>query len=113
MPVSQALAAYQPAPGFPQTPAPEYWNAPRAVAFSDSPVAAADRDWLLVDTSGGAITVNLPPFGRVWITDVSGNAATNNITVTPRGTDTTTCGTIDLNYFSAVYVRNDTNWDIS
>jgi hypothetical protein len=65
---------------------------------------------LLIDTSGGAITVNLPASGRVIIADTSGNASSNNITVTPAGADTVTFGTIDTDYFASEYRRRGTNW---
>jgi hypothetical protein len=87
-----------------------YWTAPRNLAFADSPITALDRDVLLIDTSGGAITVNLPSSGRVIIADTSGNASSNNITVTPAGADTVTFGTIDTDYFASEYRRRGTNW---
>lgn len=91
-----------------------YWSAPVYIDNTDSPYAASDRDYIFVDTSGGTVEIDLPASGRVWIADQSGDAATNNITVDPAGTDTTSVGTIDLNYFSAVFVRNASgNWDIS
>lgn len=90
-----------------------YWNTPRYVATADSPATALDRDILFVDTTG-AVEIDLPASGRVWIIDRTGNAPTNNITVDPAGADTTTIGTIDLAYFSAVFTRNASgNWDIS
>lgn len=90
-----------------------YWNAPRYVATADSPVTALDRDKIYVDTSG-AVEIDLPASGRVWIIDQTGSANSNNITVDPAGADTTTIDTIDLAYFSAVFTRNAAgNWDIS
>jgi hypothetical protein len=90
-----------------------YWSAPRSLAFADSPITALDRDVLLISTAGGAVTVNLPASGRVIVVDRSGNAATNNITLTPAGADTVTFGTIDTNYFASAYRRNGTNWDLA
>jgi len=90
-----------------------YWNTPRALAFADSPITALDRDVLLLNTSGGAITVNLPASGRVWVVDTSGNANSNNITLTPAGVSTITFGTIDTAYFGGVYRFNSTNWDLN
>lgn len=63
------------------------WNV-RAVTNADSPVTAAIGDWIIADTTGGAITINLPavpstvsPRGEdVRITD-TGNAGANNVTV--------------------------------
>lgn len=90
-----------------------YWNAPRYVATADSPVAALDRDIIYVDTSG-AVEIDMPASGRVWVIDQTGEANVNNITVDPAGADTTTIDTIDLAYFSAVFTRNASgNWDIS
>lgn len=90
-----------------------YWNTPRSLAFADSPITALDRDILRLNTSGGAITVNLPASGRVWVIDASGNAAANNITLTPSGADTVTFGTIDSAYFGSPYIRTGTNWDLA
>lgn len=90
-----------------------YWNTPRSLAFADSPITALNRDIIRLNTSGGAITVNLPASGRVWVIDASGNAASNNITLTPSGADTITFGTIDSPYFGSPYVRTGTNWDLA
>jgi hypothetical protein len=90
-----------------------YWNTPRALAFVNSPITALDRDVLLINTSGGAVTVNLPASGRVWVVDTTGNANANNITLTPAGVSTITFGTIDTPYFGGVYRFNSTNWDLN
>jgi hypothetical protein len=90
-----------------------YWNTPRSLAFANSPITALDRDVLLIDTSGGAITVNLPASGRVWVVDTTGNANANNITLTPAGASTITFGTIDTAYFGGAYRFNSTNWDLN
>jgi hypothetical protein len=90
-----------------------YWNTPRALAFADSPITALDRDVLLINTSGGAITVNLPASGRVWVVDTTGNTNSNNITLTPAGVSTITFGTIDTPYFGGVYRFNSPNWDLN
>lgn len=90
-----------------------YWNTPRSLAFADSPITAVNRDILRLNTSGGAITVNLPASGRVWVIDASGNAAANNITLTPAGADTITFGTIDSAYFGSPYIRTGTVWDLA
>jgi hypothetical protein len=90
-----------------------YWNAPRNLAFADSPITALDRDILLLDTSGGSIEVDLPASGRVKIVDVSGDASTNNITVDPAGADTATFDVIDTDYFEGIWQRNGTNWDLT
>jgi hypothetical protein len=90
-----------------------YWSAPRYVATADSPVTALDRDIIFVNTTG-AVEIDLPASGRVWIIDQTGDANISNITVDPAGADTTTIDTIDLSYFSAVFTRNASgNWDIS
>ena len=86
-----------------------YWNTPRALASTNSPITAVANDILLL-TTDGAITVNLPTSGRVKIADISGTASSNNITLTPNGADTVTFGTIDTNYFGGEYYRNGTNW---
>ncbi len=67
---------------------------PTAVAIGVSPYTPTNSDIvLLVDTSGGAVTVTLQPaalrFGLpLSIKDVTGNASTNNITLTPNGIET-------------------------
>lgn len=92
---------------------PDYWRDPRYVGSGDSPVTAFDRDKIYVNT-GGAVEIDLPADGRVWIIDRTGDAEANNITVDPAGADTTTIDTIDLGYFSGVFTRNASgNWDIS
>lgn len=91
-----------------------YWSSPTYIDNTDSPYAASDREYIFVDTSVGAVEIDMPASGRVWIVDQTGDAATNNITVDPAGSDTTTIDTIDLAYFSAVFTRNASgNWDIS
>lgn len=90
-----------------------YWNTPRNLAFADSPITALDRDVIELNTSGGAITINLPASGRVWIADKSGNAAANNVTLVPAGSDTVTFGTLDVAYFGVVMRKNSTNWDLN
>ena len=61
-------------------------------------VSARTDRFILCDTSGGAVTVNLPA-GEVgleyFILDQTGNAAVNNITITPNGLDTVEAG-IDI-----------------
>ncbi len=65
-----------------------------AISFASSPytVVLTDR-LLLVDTSGGAITINMMAGGArngipIEIKDSTGNAAANPITVTPFGAET-------------------------
>lgn len=90
-----------------------YWNTPRNLAFADSPITALDRDVIELNTSGGAITINLPASGRVWVVDKSGNAGANNVTLVPSGADTVTFGTLDVNYFGVIFRKNSTNWDLN
>lgn len=98
-----------------------YWNTPRNITNADSPVTASDRDILLCQTVTGVITVNLPGSGRVQIIDVSGAAATNNITVDSPSGDSIMDGAanenmlIDINWFSCELIRrpSGTNWSVS
>ena len=65
-----------------------------SVTFADSPYTIPHAEMgVLVDTSGGAVTINLPlalpsKGSSVYIKDYSGTAGTNAITVVPTGTDT-------------------------
>lgn len=98
----------------------EYWNTPRVIASSDSPVAAVDRDILLIRTSTGAVEVDLPASGRIKIADIDGAAGTNNITVDPPSGDSIMDGAadetmlLDQNYFSSEFYRraSGTNWSV-
>jgi len=92
---------------------PDYWRDTRSLAFADSPITAFDRDVLRLNTSGGAITVNLPTTGRVWIYDATGNALANNVTLVPAGADTITFNIIDTAYFGAQWIRTGTLWDLA
>lgn len=63
------------------------WNV-RTVTNADSPVTAAIGDWIITDTSGGAITINFPALpaaasprsADIRVTD-TGSAAANNVTI--------------------------------
>lgn len=98
----------------------DYWNTPRVVANTDSPVAALDRDIIMVRTSTGAVEVDLPASGRVQIIDVDGNAVANNITVDPPSGDSIMNGSsdenmlLDLAFFSGAFLRrpSGTNWSV-
>ena len=93
---------------------------PTAVAFAASPytVLAADTV-LLLDTSGGAVEVDLPAVasssGRVLtIKDEAGSAGTNAITIDPNGTETidgsATSATITTNFGVMELVCDGTQW---
>jgi hypothetical protein len=90
-----------------------YWNTPRSLTSASSPITALNRDVLRLNTSGGAITVNLPASGRVWVYDASGNAVSNNVTLVPAGADTITFNIIDSAYFGAQWIRTGTVWDLA
>lgn len=67
---------------------------PTPVDFADSPYTVpANVSYLAVNTSGGAITINLGAAEArngvaLIIKDVSGDAAANNITINPDGAET-------------------------
>ncbi|HAH10224.1 MAG TPA: hypothetical protein DCL48_08995 [Alphaproteobacteria bacterium] len=88
----------------------------RNVAFADSPVTAAYGDDISCNSSGGAITINLPPAvaGRAPIIIRAGaSAATNNVTVEPDGAETILGETnlqIDINHFSASFAAKAGAW---
>ena len=73
-----------------------------SVTFGMSPYTPTNADSVLyVDTSGGAVTILLQPSidrndEPISIKDVTGNAAANNITVTPAAGET-----IDSTYTNA------------
>ena len=64
------------------------------VNFASSPYAPLSTDsYLLVDTSGGAVTINLPAAAArnalpIVVKDKTGNAVANPNTVTPHGAET-------------------------
>ncbi len=68
---------------------------PTAISFVMSPYTPTTNDSLLeIDTSGGAVIINLQPSvarnGRkLAIKDASGNASTNNISLVGNGAQTT------------------------
>lgn len=65
-----------------------------AIDDGDSPYDVTTQRLIGVDTSSAVATVNLPasdsltPGTIVTVNDEGGNAATNNITIAPDGTDT-------------------------
>ena len=88
----------------------------RNVAFADSPVTAAYGDDISCDSSGGAITINLPAAvaGRAPIIIRAGaSAATNNITLDPSGAETILGeATLEINikHFSASFAAKAGAW---
>ena len=84
-----------------------------AVTFAMSPFTPAGTDsYLAVDTSGGAITINMPASASrgglpLTIKDVTGNAAANPITVARAGAETIdglTSYPLDAAYAAATFV---------
>lgn len=67
---------------------------PTSISFANSPYAVLPTDYLiLVDTSGGAVTINMPLAATranlpVEIKDSTGNAAANPISVVRAGAET-------------------------
>ena len=65
---------------------------PVSIDHTASPYTAAYGQTLLVDTSGGAVTINLPAAvaggSSIVVLDVGGAAGTNNITLDPDGAET-------------------------
>ena len=88
----------------------------RNVTNADSPVTAAYGDDISCDTSGGAITINLPAAvaGNAPITIRAGaSAVTNNITVEPDGSETILGESnlvIDINFFGYEFVAKAGDW---
>lgn len=95
----------------------DYWSATTFANFAVTPYTAAHKDRVLTDTSGGAITVTLPASpssgDRVLVQDVSGDAATNTLTIGRNGQ--TIDGdaadfTINVNYFGTGLEFDGTTW---
>ncbi len=89
-----------------------------AIAFAASPYTVLARDTLVeVDASGGAVAITLPAGldGQVYeIKDGEGSAATNNITITPDGTETiggAATNVISTNYGSVKFYYDETTTD--
>jgi hypothetical protein len=65
---------------------------PVSIDHTVSPYTAAYGQTLLVNTSGGAVTINLPAAvaggSSIVVLDVGGSAGTNNITLDPNGAET-------------------------
>lgn len=90
----------------------------RRITFADSPYSALVTDYFIsVDTSGGAISIILPTAPTTnqtfLIKDRTGNANTNNITVTSVGNtmDTTASYIIEGNYESSSFLFNTANYE--
>jgi hypothetical protein len=65
---------------------------PVSIDHTVSPYTAAYGQTLLVNSSGGAVTINLPAAvaggSSIVVLDVGGSAGTNNITLDPNGAET-------------------------
>lgn len=96
----------------------------KRTSVSSSPYTVLSTDiYLSVDCSGGAKTINLPAVatagdGRVIVVkDASGDAAANNITITPNGAETIdeqANAILIANYVAINLMANTTtsNWEI-
>jgi hypothetical protein len=91
------------------------------VAHTDSPYTVLSTDeYLSVDCSGGVVTLNFPnaaTLGRSYIVkDRTGNAATNNITITTPGGSVTFDGStsfvMNTNFEACNILGNGSNWEI-
>lgn len=90
---------------------------PVPVTNAQSPYTANSNELLLVDTTAGSVVINLPASGSdtiVQVSDVSGNAGTNGITINRAGSDTIlgdTAMTITDDYASALLSIDSTQTD--
>jgi len=91
----------------------------QTVAATSSPVTVATGKTYLTTTSSVAITFNLPtPAANTWfmIKDVSGNAATNNMTLHRAGSElidgVASDATLNINNGLTIVVCDGTNWFI-
>ena len=90
----------------------------KSLTASDSPYTITTaEDVILVDTSTSGITVKLPTKAagrRVTVKDKSGNAATNNVTISPTGAGETIDGNanlvLNINLAAVSFVSDGSNW---
>ena len=90
------------------------------LSSTDSPYTVQDRDKVvLADTASGAITVNLP-VGRdqrmLYIKNIA-TSGSNNVTVTPNGSDDidrlgTSLGLTPMDAVKIIYSEDEANWFI-
>lgn len=79
---------------------------------------AANVSIVAVNTSGGAVTVNLPASVKLYrcilIKDVTGNAGANNITISGNGNNIDGAGsiTLNVNYQSRFIQGTGSDWNI-
>ena len=92
-------------------------NVHAVIVFANSPFTIlATHDFIPVNVTGGAITINLPAspvLGKGFtISHVAGNAATNNITISGNGHTILGSGTfvINTNFQTLTVVFDGTNW---
>lgn len=87
--------------------------------FKTAAYTASTGDKVFVDCSGGAVTITLPATpstgNEVIVSDSSGDAATNNVTVARNGSTIDGAAAdfvIDLNYGGCGFAYNGTTWVI-
>lgn len=89
------------------------------IGFAASPYDVLSTDiHIIVNSSGGAITVRLPAAPTlervVIVTDVTGNAAANNITVSGNGNNINGAATrvLNTNYASVTVTCTGSDWNV-
>jgi hypothetical protein len=93
----------------------------RTVTAAGNYTITNESGLIINKASGQATTVTLPPISTIspvaiWIVDGKGDAATNNITVDGRGSDTINGAAtyvINANYEAILFVSNGTSWNIA
>lgn len=88
---------------------------PRFVTNADSPVTAANGDLIICNSSGGAITINMPAAAANQSVAIraGASAATNNINIVRNGSDTLLGETsleIDQNFWAWDFIGNTGAW---
>jgi hypothetical protein len=84
------------------------------ITFSNTPYAVAIGDWaILVDASGGAVTVNLPALLANRVLNIKKtDSSKNNVTVSNGTIDGASSASLTKQYANVTLICDGTNWNI-